>query len=335
MKPKQFDLYLQLFGSDDFRQAALCVENVTGDVRELILQTYMRGILSGELPLHETAPLQVEFRPRWLRQEPVVEGIEIELVAGAGGPTCRRTYRNGRWRRRAEIHARQLRAQGQLDEQQVAYQLLVAVSANGRSDELQPPVLEVPPIEDRTWEEAGLLRLGTGALKPDRPILVSRRMEADVAQRTREAGVSESGGAVLGRYVRLPEPLPGTTTRIVTVLAASVCDARHEGSPSRWKISPDALAEAAQLAEISGQRVMTIWHSHGFCDKPCDKSPQCPLVGPAFFSSDDYDVAERLLPSKATVMPICGKDPAQPDPMLVIHGWEDGMQPLPWMRYDD
>ncbi|MGD0897920.1 MAG: hypothetical protein ABR915_08785, partial [Thermoguttaceae bacterium] len=129
--------------------------------------------------------------------------------------------------------------------------------------------------------------------------------------------------------------LPGTTTRIITMLAASVCDARHEGSTSRWKISPDALAEAAQLAEISGQRVMTIWHSHGFCDKPCDKRDRCPLAGPGFFSIDDYDVAERLLPSKATIMPICGKDPAQPDPMLVIHGWEDGMQPLPWMYYED
>ena len=222
-----------------------------------------------------------------------------------------------------------------MGEKQVAYQLLVAVAANGRSDELQPPVLEIPPIEERTREEAGLRRLGMGALKPERPIVVSRRMEADIAQRTREAGTSETGGAVLGRYVRLPEPLPGTTTRIVTVLAASVCDERHEGSPSRWKISPDALAEAAQLAEISGQRVMTIWHSHGFCAKPCDRRWQCPLVGPGYFSIDDYDVAERLLPSKATVMPICGQDPAQPDPMLVIHGWEDGMQPLPWMRDED
>ena len=63
----------------------------------------------------------------------------------------------------------QLRAEGQLGEKQVAYQLLVAVAANGRSDELQPPVLEIPPIEERTREEAGLRRLGMGALKPERP----------------------------------------------------------------------------------------------------------------------------------------------------------------------
>ncbi|MGA2034643.1 MAG: hypothetical protein ABSG68_20540 [Thermoguttaceae bacterium] len=336
LEPRQYDLYSQLYKTSDGRSTPVWVEDVTADVRELMLETYMHGVLAEQLPPSADLSLEARFRPRWLRREPLVESIEIQLQPSDGGPTCSRTFRNGRWVRRAEVRAEQLRTEGHLTQEEPIYQMLTAVPVNGRSGELQPPVFEVPPIDDQTWEELGLRGLGAGALRPARPIVVNSRMEADVAARTREAGILETGGACLGRYVRLPEPLPGATTRIVTVLAASVCDARHEGSPARWKISPDAMAEAAQLAEISGRRVMTVWHSHGFCDKTCAKdAAQCPLVGPSVFSIHDYDVAERLLPSKATVMPICGRAPGQPEPVLVVHGWEDGMRPIPWMRYDD
>ena len=139
MNPKPYDLYLHSTPARTSASRPFRAENVTEDVRGLILQTYMRGVLSGDLPLEQAAPVRVEFRP-----------------AGSGRSPSSRALKSSLWpQRRVELppdlsqravappggSRGQLRAEGQLGEKQVAYQLLVAVAANGRSDELQPPVL--------------------------------------------------------------------------------------------------------------------------------------------------------------------------------------------------
>ena len=328
-----FRLELELRKTPDVASAPMFAEEVTQDVvGDLVLETFMRGLLAEALPT-DPAGIRAEYSPTW-KQEPFVDRLEVKLTALDSGQVYGRRYDNGRWVRRAELRVLQLRQQGQLGQEDLCYQSLVA-TRNGRSVELKPPVLEAPPIEERTWEELGIRRLGDGGLAAERPILVNRLLEEEILAQTREAGVDETGGAVLGQLARLPEPLPGTQTRLVTVLSASLQDSRHEGSAAKFSISPDALAEAAQIAGISGQRVLTIWHSHGWCEEKCDKQADCHLVSPGFMSADDYQVAARLCPSKATVMPICGWERTENDrPVLIIHAWEGGcMRPVPWKRY--
>lgn len=328
-----YRLDLELRKGPDAASAPLLVEEVTQDVvRDLTLETFMHGVLAGQLP-SDSDGVRVEVTPIW-NTEPFVDRLLVRITPDSG-QTFSREYREGRWIRRAETRMLQLRKQGQLQDNELCYRSLVA-TRNGQSIDVRPPVLEAPPIEDKTLHDLGVRDLDAGNLTPDRPVLVNSRLESEIIQRTRAAGEDETGGAVLGSLARLPEPLPGTTTPVVTVLAASVCDGRHEGKAASFNISPDAMVEAAQIAQVSGQRVMTIWHSHGWCEKKCEKMNNCPLVSPAYMSTDDYQVAETLCPSKATVMPICGWDRVDNDnPTLIVHGWNGGlMKAVPWMRYE-
>jgi len=336
----------------DDEAAAVHVENVNDDLNDLVQQTHVAGVLAEKLPLDPSAEIEVDVAPSWLRAEPFVDSVDVTLSVAGGEMSYGKSFRSGRWIRRAGLRLVELRSQGQLGQEETAYRSLVATASkdhgsnghgsnghgsNGHEVALRPPAIEIPPIEDRTLEELGIRRLTSGTLAAHRPILVNRQFERDVIERTRDTGLTETGGAVLGRYVRLPQALPETETRIVTVLSASVCDARHEGTSAQWHISPDALAEAAELAEISGQRVMTVWHSHPFCDKACEKRDTCQaVVIPAFFSNEDCQMAEMLFPSRASIFPVSGKTAVgQTDPLLVIHGWDDGLKPVPWRRYED
>jgi hypothetical protein len=161
---------------------------------------------------------------------------------------------------------------------------------------------------------------------------------ADAVRRCEEAGSEETGGAVLGKLVRLPQPLPGTDTRIVTILASLVEDPRHVGTATGFHFSPEALAEAARIGDIRGlgESVLTVFHSHGWTPdcRNCDPSAGCslPECSP---SLRDYEMLS-LFPSKGTLMPIAGRKPGVQGerPVLCIHAWRGGqLQAIPWQQY--
>ncbi len=67
---------------------------------------------------------------------------------------------------------------------------------------------------------------------------------------------------MLGKLIRLPQPLPGTETRIVTVLTSLVEDPRHVGMATAFSFSPEGLVEAARIGDLRGlgtARRLTSW----------------------------------------------------------------------------
>jgi hypothetical protein len=177
-------------------------------------------------------------------------------------------------------------------------------------------------------------------MEPDRPVLVSARLAADAVRRCEEAGNDEAGGAVLGKLIRLPQPLPGTKTRIVTVLTSLVEDSRHQGKASEFRFSPAGLAEAARIGDLRGlgESVLTVFHSHGWSPdcRNCDPKARCALAE-ASPSLQDYEMLS-LFPSKGTLMPIAGRYPGVQGerPVLRIHAWRGGqLQAIGWQQYAD
>jgi hypothetical protein len=164
----------------------------------------------------------------------------------------------------------------------------------------------------------------------------------EIVRETREAGPVEIGGSMLGVLLRLSAPLPGTTTPFVTLLTACLRDARHHGSTARLQFDPQALAEAAALADLRGrgERVVTAFHSHGWgrdCGR-CNESAQCALPSADHVSLDDYQVLESLFPSKTSLLPIAGRRLGAPaaQPVLAVHAWRGGcVQPIAWQAYAD
>jgi hypothetical protein len=235
----------------------------------------------------------------------------------------------------------QLREEGTLGENESAYRMLVALPTS-KAGEIEPPVLQPPPIVDGTLEQLGVRELGMGEFVSDRPILINQRLETDSVAACVAAGARETGGAALGLFLRLPEPLPRTSTRIVTLLTTCLEDRRHAGKVNEWSISPQALAESEQIARMRGlgESVLTVIHTHGWsaeCGK-CNENANCPLAECSLVSLMDYQVLETLFPGKATVMPIAGRKLGAPgqQPVLEVHAWRGGeMRPMRWMRYVD
>ena len=337
--------------------APLHREPIDADLADLVDEAFVGGVLADRLPA-EPRELVARVTPRFAG-EPYVEAVEVELVADDGAATHGRRFQAGRWSRRALTLAQALREEGRVEPAARVVSLLVAQRAE--APELRLPALAPPPIEDATLEELGVRGIGgtggtggtsdTGAtgdgdaaieLDPERPVLINERMLEDVVCAAERAGIVETGGGTLGRLVRLPEPLPGTTTRIVTLLTASFEDERHQGSPGALAFSPEALAAAARQAEVRGRGevVATAWHSHGWgteCGE-CNQSATCALPTCETVSVDDYQVVESLFPGKATVMPIVGRKLGAGGrrPVLALHAWRGGeLRPIPWATYRD
>ncbi|MCR4411108.1 MAG: hypothetical protein NUV77_01635 [Thermoguttaceae bacterium] len=335
-----YDVCLELRAERSTQGPPLVSQCVTEDLADLVEETHTRGVLADVLPA-DGRDLEAAVRPVWA-DRPLIRHFEITVtVQTAQGPrSFTQQCAGGRWVRRAEALRLAMIAEGTLAEDAAAYRVLVAVPRRGPAV-LDGLPIEAPPIVDETLEEYGVRVLGAGSLVPSRPVLVNRRMVADMTERTERSGVTETGGAVLGKLLRLPEPLPGTSTRVVTVVAAGLADERHEGAPSSFRFSPEALVEAAQIARLRGhgESVLTAWHSHGWgtdCAR-CNQSA-CPLPTVDQLSLDDYKVLESLFPSKATLMPIAGRSPGSQSrrPAVAIHHWCGGtMRPLRWQEYDE
>jgi len=341
-----FELSLELGAGREGAVELLHREPIAADLPDLVEETFVSGVLAERLPA-QAERLAVRIAPRWV-ERPVVRDLVVRVETHAGGEqrSFSRRFARGRWTRRAQAVAGALRAEGRVAaELQVYSQLLAAPALAPRQEPW--PTLAAPEISDGSLEELGLRPLGHdepggGELDPDRPLLASAAMVEEILDQTERAGLHETGGALLGRIVRLAQPLPGTRTRVVTLLCAALPDPRHVGAPGSLQFSPEALMDAARIAELRGRReqVLTVYHSHGFgtpACRSCNRSENCPLPPCTLVSEDDYQVLESLFPSKCSVMPISGRKPGAlgSRPVLEIHVWRGGhMQPLAWRRYE-
>jgi hypothetical protein len=336
-----YDLFLELRAGPGPETAPLTSRAVTGDVAELVEECFVRGVLADKIPAEFDA-VAAEIEMVWMR-EPFVEQLEVAVVAHHAGGASRYAQRfaAGRWARTADEDRQKLVEDGLLPEGATAYRTLAAARRH-RPVEIRLGALEAPPLRDGTLEEVGVRDLGRGELAPDRPVLCNGRMVADILEQTERAAAHETGGAVLGKMIRLAEPLAGTQTRIVTILTAALTDDRHVGSVGTFQFSPEALAEAKQIAGLRGaeESILTAWHSHGWgtaCGK-CNQSDGCVLPQVTLVSPADYQVLESLFPSKATLMPIAGRKLGEDSkrPVMVVHAWRGGqMRPLAWRTFAD
>lgn len=335
----------------------LAREEVDGDLASLVEEAYVRGICSEALP-EDGEIVACRVTPRFSR-EPIVERLDVDLEVRSGGAlrTLSLAFRAGRWVRRSLLLALRLREEGTVGADETVYRALVAESVRGEAvrGEAEPvdsepaagassahrlPVLQPPRIVAQSLEDAGVRELGEGSLESDRPVLVSENLVRDVLDATVRAGPRETGGAVLGKLIRLPAPLPGTDTRVVTLLSCCLCDDRHVGEASLLSFSPESLAEAFEIARVRarGESVVSVFHSHGWgtdCGR-CNENRECTLPECTAVSVTDYQMVETLLPSKATLVPIAGRKlgAGGEGPVLEIHAWRGGeLRPLRWQQY--
>lgn len=328
----------ELRSGPDALSIPLSTDDVTPAMAELVEEMYTRAILAEQLPC-ETHELHVTIAPTWAT-EPAVDQVEVTLTSCGNGQQqiVSHAFDRGPWIRRAQHTVERLRADGTLGENEQAYRLLLALkSGAGIGNRLKLPPLQPPPIVDQPLEELGVRRFGEGSLAPDRPVLVNARMVDEAIQQCESAGVMETGGAVLGKIIRLPEPLPRTNTRIVTVLSAILTDPRHTGNTIRFYISPEALVEAAEIAAIRARQEspLSIFHTHGWGCGDCNHKA-C-LLAECYPSLQDYEL-ESLFPTKALLLPIAGRKLGAPGrrPVLQIHAWGGGeMKPIRWQSYFD
>lgn len=336
----RYEFQQELRCESDLSGMPLYSESANAEVGDLVDEAFANGLLSESLP-PELEALQVTIEPVWLA-EPIVGGLDIVLQAPSNGSprTYRQRFHTGRWYRDAQLRTLAYRSDGTLGADQTAYSMLLALRVERPASWKLPP-LQAPPIREQELADCGVQSLLAGTLLPDRPVLVNRQFVEDAVRRCLEADTNETGGALLGKLIRLKQPLPNTQTRIVTILSASVDDERHVGRALSLAFSPEALAHAAQIAELRGlgETVQTVYHTHGWnkaCGR-CNESPDCPLAE-CHPSLQDYQLLETLFPSKTTLMPIAGRKLGEPGrrPVLQIHAWRGGqMQAIPWIHYAD
>jgi hypothetical protein len=315
--------------------------DVTDDLSDLLDEAWVSGVLAGALP-ESAEHVHARYEPEFAR-ESLVERIKVVVRAGENGSTSEyiAQFSGGRWNRTRHQRVQQLREEGTLGKDDNAFHALVALPSRDSGKIVVPP-LQAPAIIDGTLEQFGVRSMEAGELTPDRPILVNARLEADSIAACCQAGARETGAAVLGVFVRLPAPLPNTSTRVVTLLTTCIEDSRHAGQVNEWSISPEALEASARIAGLRGlgESVVTVVHSHGFsteCGK-CNENANCPFAECTLVSLSDYLVLDTLFPGKATVMPIVGRRLGVPGrlPVLAMHAWRGGeMRPLRFQRYAD
>lgn len=314
-------------------------EDATADLGDLIDEMFHRAVLSETWSPVDCEELKFRIVPCF-SEPPRLSAIEVEMQA-KDETVCKQKFESGRWTRRAVETLNQLREEGSVEPDQTAFVCLEA-GPDPAGVAIAIPPLQSLLVADGTLESCGVRALGEGSLAPDRPVLLSDRMIEEIVEWTWQAGAVEIGGATLGKIVRLPEPLPGTHTRFVTILSTSLLDERHQGEINRVSFSPEALAAAAEIAELRGlgETVMTVFHSHGFgsaCGN-CNESESCVLTECTKLSCDDYRVVESLFPSKSTLMPVAGRKLGATGrrPVLEVHAWRGGkLQPIRYQRFHE
>lgn len=314
-------------------------DDVTADLAALATEAVVRAVLADTLAPEDAERVALQIAPR-LAHGAMVAAVELDVRLG-GESLGTQSFDSGPWARQAARAVEQLRTDGSLGADEPAY-LSVEVLEAGAPIRVELPPLALPAIADRSLEACGVRTLGPEPLTPDRPVLVNARMVEEIVGWTYDAGPVEIGGAVLGCVVRLPSPLPGTSTPLVTVLSAGVLDPRHQGEINRVAFNPEGLAAAAEMADLRGlgEVVLTVFHSHGWgtaCGN-CNESATCALAECTQLSGDDYQVMETLFPSKASLMPVAGRKRGAGGrrPVLEVHAWRGGkLIPIRYGTYQD
>lgn len=327
---------LELRDRPDLTGLPLASRDVTDDLGDAIDEAITNGFLGEYLPA-ETPHVLARIAPRF-KTSPVVERLDVALGPPDGDPRVTLPFTSGAWHRWSQRTASQLREEGTLAQEQPVYQLLLALPEAGDVP-IPLPALRAPEVREATLESCGVRQLLDGELTPDRPVLVSRRFEEDAIEQCERYQRVEIGAAALGRTVRLPEPLPGTRTRVVTLLSTLLFDERHRGDEAQFHFDPAALAEAQRMCDLRAQdeSIITVFHTHGWGCGECNQKTLCPIAE-AKPSLQDYQLLATLFPGKSTLMPIAGRKSGDVSrrPVLQVYAWRTGqMRPIRWQRYDD
>lgn len=326
----------ELRSKPDLSGTLLASEDVTDNVAELIDEACTNGVLSEALPA-ELDGTRAMVRPV-CKASPVVDQVDIDLFTSGNSRAITFSFHSGRWVRSSQRKVLQLREEGSVGQEQPVYQMLLALQRNGSVPITLPP-FQPPLIASTTLEDCGVRTLADGEFTPDRPLLINARLAQEAIQRCIDAGLQEAGAAVVGRCVRLPQPLPGTSTSVVTILSALMFDPRHAGTALRFDFHPAALVEAQGFCDLRGlgESVVTVFHTHGWGCGECNQKADCALPE-GVPSLQDYQLLETLFPGKNTLMPIAGRKFAAEDrqPVLQVHAWRTGqMRPIRWRKYQD
>lgn len=330
--------YLELRDQPNLDGVPLVSKEVTSDLGETIDEAITQAFLGGYLPV-ATRELVADVQPQF-RISPVTERIEIVLSSQdtADINAVRLSFTSGPWSRWSQRRLLELREEGVVRLDKTIYQMLLAVPDRGDVPIPLPPLsTQLYPLA--TLEECGVRQLLDGELVSDRPVLISRQFEQEAIEQCERSQENEIGAAVLGRMVRLPEPLPGTRTPIVTVLSTLLFDSRHSGDESQFHFHPAALAEAQYTCDLRGlgESIVTVFHTHGWGCGECNQKADC-HIAEAKPSLQDYQLLATLFPGKSTLLPIAGRKigDASRRPLLQVYGWRSGqMRPLRWRRFDD
>lgn len=316
----------------------LASKDVTPDLSETIDEAVTNGFLGGYFPL-TVDEVMARIEPQF-STSPIVEQIDVVLSLPGAAAAKRVTFpfTNGNWNRWAQRKTVQLREEGTLTQEQPVYQILLAI-AEPNEVRIPLPPLRAPEIGSATLADCGVRQLLDGELTPDRPLLISRRFEEEAIEQCVQHKQMEIGAAVLGRYVRLPEPLPGTRSPIVTVFSELLFDSRHSGDESQFHFDPGALAESQHMCDLRGmgESIITVFHTHGWGCGECNQKTLCP-VAEAKPSLQDHQLLASLFPAKSTLMPIAGRKVGDESrrPVLQVYAWRSGqMRPIRWQRYED
>lgn len=328
----------ELRAAENLSGVSLSSQDVSGRLGELVDEAFTSAVLADRWP-REATNLRVRITPEF-DEPPLLKGIRIELLAnGKKKGVYSQTFRRGPWTREALGKVAQLREEGTLGEHETPVQMLLALERGGI--EIPLPPLQAPDIRQTTLESCGVRRLKPGETVPDRPVLISQRFAEESIVRCEEADVIEAGGAAFGQIVRLPEPLPGTETPIVTILSGMLFDPRQTGEETQFHFKPQALSDAADFCALRGfgERVLTVFHTHGWSNKcgNCNQNSGC-LIAEAKPSLQDYQLLATLFPGKSTLMPIAGRKLGAEGrrPVLQVYAWRKGeMRPIRWREYED
>jgi hypothetical protein len=323
---------------------ALHQQAIDADVRHLVKDAFERGVMEDRIPL-ETVRVAAHVEPvaaaRLPEPHTTAVRVRIEATDDAGGThEFVEEFEHGRWMRRLPEMVRQLREEGTLDEHASVHRALLAFADDAAR--LEPLPLHVPVVEEGTLVPFGIDRLREGSFTPHRPILVNGRTHDEMLERTEAIGTErEHGAVVLGKHVRLPEPLPQSETRIVTILSTHVDHASIRGSATEVLFSPEALVSALPFAEARGlgEGVVTVVHSHLWgCGECNEKTEGCPLAEATHVSPQDYELLESLFPSRITPFPITGRIVGAEGrrPHLAMNVWRGGrMRSIRYRVYED
>jgi hypothetical protein len=308
----------------------------------LLEEAWVRALLGDRLE-SDAASFTARVEPLW-SEPPFVRGLGVALVDAHGVETAFE-FDAQAWTRTATALARRPSSRAATPESEIdaasdgraRWRARLVAERRAKHERRRHSGWLAPAIEPGTLDELGVRDFASADFEPDRPVLIAAHVHDEIVELTERAGEREIGGVLLGKCVRLAEPLRGATTRVATVFTAALVDQRSRGESGRFDFAPEALLEAALVADARGrgEAPLSVFHSHGWGCGDCNQVP-CRIPRCDVISADDYVVVESLLAGKAALFPVAGRKPGASGrrPVLVVHAWSGGvMRPIRWAVY--